>query len=83
MAIASLIIGIFIIFNQFSAFLTDMLYGILYGRIEPGLIGPMIGVVGLVLGILAFRRRKRRRIAIAGIVLNSLPILILFAPMGD
>ncbi len=81
MAIASLIIGAFLVYNQFSAVLTDMLYGILYGRIQPELIGPMIGVVGLVLGILAFRRKKRRKIAMAGIVLNSIPILILFAPM--
>jgi len=34
-----------------------------------------ISIVGLVLGILALRRKTRQRIAIAGIVLNSLVIL--------
>jgi len=35
----------------------------------------LIGIVGLVLAILALRKKMRRRIAIAGIVLNSLAIL--------
>ena len=63
MAIASLIIGIVLIISIFSPLVTPI---------------PMrlIGIVGLILAILALRKNQRPRIAIAGIVLNSLAILL-------
>jgi len=61
MAISSLIIGIVLILSVFPA--------------GGGMPIRLIGIVGLVLAILALRKKMRRRIAIAGIVLNSLAIL--------
>jgi hypothetical protein len=66
MAIASLIIGIVLILSVFSA---------LFSPIGGAIPIRLIGIVGLVLAILALRKKTRRRIAIAGIVLNSLAIL--------
>ena len=66
MAIASLIIGILIFPITF-----------ILGLVVPftSVVGVVMCIVGLVLGILALRRETRRRIAIAGIVLNSLGVL--------
>ena len=61
MAISSLIIGIVLILSVFPA--------------GGGMPIRLIGIVGLVLAILALRKKMRRRIAISGIVLNSLAIL--------
>jgi hypothetical protein len=65
-AIASLIIGVVLILSIFSALFLPI------GRAIPI---RLIGILGLVLAILAFKKKARRRIAIAGIVLNSLAIL--------
>ena len=66
MAIASLVIGIINIVYMFTLS-------------RPFFHGPtIIGIVGLVLGILALRRKARRRIAIAGIVLNA---IVIFSPI--
>ena len=71
MAIASLIIGITLFLNE--CFLVFFRIGV---PIPFGLFSNLvIGIVGLVLAILAIRKETRRRIAIAGIVLNSLAIL--------
>jgi len=75
MAIASLIIGIVIIVTSFPALFhlfprTWPLFLIYFLQLSPP-----IGMVGLAIGILALRRKARRRIAIAAIVLNSLVIL--------
>ncbi len=61
MAIASLIIGIFIILSVFPA--------------GGGMPIRLIGIIGLVLAILALRKKTKRRIAIVGLALNSLAIL--------
>jgi len=67
MAIASLIIGIVLIISILSPLFSPLVTPI-----------PMrlIGIVGLILAILALRKNKRLRIAIAGMVLNSLAILL-------
>ena len=67
MAIASLIIGIVLIISILSPLFSPLVTPI-----------PMrlIGIVGLILAILASRKNKRLRIAIAGMVLNSLAILL-------
>ena len=70
MAIASVLIALISILGRFSYFLPFF-----YGALLPIVMSFMAGIVGLVLGILAFRRKTRRRIAIAGIVLSSLVIL--------
>ena len=66
MAITSLIIGIVLIVSVFSP---------LFSPIGAAIPIRLIGIIGLVLAILALRKEARRRIAIAGIVLNSLSIL--------
>ena len=67
MAITSLIIGIVLIVSILSPLFSPLVTPI-----------PMrlIGIVGLILAILALRKNKRLRIAIAGMVLNSLAILL-------
>ena len=67
MAITSLIIGIVLIVSILSPLFSPLVTPI-----------PMrlIGIVGLILAILALRKNKRPRIAIAGIVLNTLAILL-------
>jgi hypothetical protein len=67
MAITSLIIGIVLIVSILSPIFSPLVTPI-----------PMrlIGIIGLILAILALRNNKRPRIAIAGIVLNSLAMLL-------
>ena len=66
MAIASLIIGIILIISVFS---------LLFSPIGAAIPIRPIGIVGLVLAILALRKKARRRIAVTGIVLDFLLIL--------
>jgi hypothetical protein len=76
MAIASLIIGSIAFLNALSLYAPLVLpYPIPRVIYDLFILSPPIGIVGLSLGILAVIRKKRGRIAIAGIVLNSIPIL--------
>ena len=101
MAIASVItgvIGLFLSFLEVFGLRLPFLYYIYriysYYSFElplppPLSVGWVIGVAGLVLGILALRRKKRLGIAITGIVLSSLVIsrpvvgLIMWTIVGD
>ena len=86
MAIASLIIGLIVLLdlvlgwldlpnNIYSLLLESLLkrIGISSVLVLPILL--LLVIVGLVLGIIAFRRKTRCRIALTGIALNYLVIL--------
>jgi len=81
MAIASLITGIivlpsFIVDLFFNPFLEEM-SGKMSGEVGwiVGLLRISLIIVGLIIGIIAYRRKAKRRIALTGIVFNSLAIL--------
>jgi len=85
MAIASLTIGLIVLLEfglqwldlpDIESLLWESLghvYSPLYKFIYPLFL--FLVILGLILGILAYRRKIRSRIAIAGITLNSLVIL--------
>jgi len=83
MAIAPLIIGIVGIATYLFLIIAPQLASVqipfairdIVSRIYL-LSGPPIGIIGLVLGIRALKRKERRMIAIAGIVLICLAFLI-------
>lgn len=79
MAIISLIIGI-IVLVTLARIIPGMPLGIPGLPLPLGILGSFqfglpAGIVGLVLGSLALRKRSRRGIAIAGTVLNMLVVL--------
>ncbi len=74
MAIISLVVGI-ICFLTSGVVSRALPLGIAFNLLGSPIIAVPLGIAGLILGILAVRRKLERGIAIAGIVLNSLVVL--------
>ncbi|MDP2919104.1 MAG: hypothetical protein Q8O43_02655 [Dehalococcoidia bacterium] len=74
MAAASLIIGVLVVLS----FLTR---GSIWSPFGGRIVALAASVLGMVLGIIALKRKSLPKMAVAGIVLNSIGVLMVLIPL--